>query len=74
MKDKKVIKQDFDLSLYYIYELLRCTDYCVFDDDIKNKIDELAKFIENRLFSKIPHGYDIYDTKCVYYTYLEPSN
>lgn len=74
MKDKKVIKQDFDINLYYIYELLRCTDCCVFDDDIKNKIDKLINFIEKRLFPKIPNGYIVYDTKCVYYSYLERSN
>lgn len=74
MKNKKVIKQNFDLSLYYLYELLLSTDFCVVDTDIKKEIQKLIKFIERKLFLNVPYGYDIYDTKCVYYTYLEPNN
>ena len=74
MENRKIIKQNLDLNLYYLYELLLCTGYCVFDDDTQKEIDNLVKFIYKKLFKNIPHGYDIYDTKCVYYTYLESNN
>lgn len=73
-KKTKVIKQNFDLNLYHIYEtIISCKPY-LFDDNIKKELNKLLKFIEKKLFLDIPHNYDICDTKCVYYLYLEQEN
>lgn len=74
IKNNKILKQNLDLNLFYIYELIHSTNSYIIDKDIRKELNKLLKFIEKKLFKKIPHGYDIYNTKCVYYIYLEHNN